>query len=64
MSAEKGEEFIVDSGTPIHMISREDLNSGELETVTISTSPPTFIIAIEETRTNEEAIIYAKENIF
>ena len=34
-------EFVVDSGASMHMISKKDLNSGELETVTTSRSPTT-----------------------
>ena len=32
-------EFVVDSGASMHMVSRKDLNSAELETVRISKSP-------------------------
>ena len=35
-------EFVVDSGALLHMISKKDLNSGELETVTTSRSPVTL----------------------
>ena len=34
-------EFVVDSGASKHMISKKDLNSAELETVTTSRSPTT-----------------------
>ena len=34
-------EFVVDSGASMHMISKKDLNSNELETVTTSRSPTT-----------------------
>ena len=34
-------EFVVDSGASMHMISKKDLNSAELETVTTSRSPMT-----------------------
>ena len=34
-------EFVVDSGASMHMISKKDLNSAELETVTTSRSPTT-----------------------
>ena len=36
-------EFVVDSGASMHMISKKDLNSAELETVTTSRSPTTVI---------------------
>ena len=44
----------------MHMISKKDLNSAELETVTTSTSP-TVITANGEVQTNEEATVYVKE---
>ena len=34
-------EFVVDSGASMHMISKKDLNSAEIETVTTSRSPTT-----------------------
>ena len=56
-SAVKPEEraFVVDSGASMHMISKKDLNSAELETVTTSRSPMTVITANGEVQTNEEA---------
>ena len=45
----------------MHMISKKDLNSTELETVTTSRSPTTFITANVEVQTNEEATVYVKE---
>ena len=54
-------EFVVDSGASMHMISKKDLNSAELETVTTSRSPTTVITANGEVQTNEEAIVYVKE---
>ena len=45
----------------MHMISKKDLNSAELETVTTSRSPTTVITANGEVLTNEEATIYVKE---
>ena len=38
-------EFVVDSGASVHMISKKDLNSAELETVTTSRSPTTVFTA-------------------
>ena len=43
------------------MISKKDLNSAELETVTISRSPTTVITANGEVQTNEEATVYVRE---
>ena len=46
-------EFVVDSGASMHMISIEDLNSAELETVTKSCSPTIFITANGAVQTHE-----------
>ena len=43
------------------MISKKDLNSAELETVTTSRSPTTVITANGEVQTHEEATVYFKE---
>ena len=45
----------------MHMISKKNLNSAELETVTTSRSPTTVITAYGEVQTHEEAIVYVKE---
>ena len=45
----------------MHMISKKDLNSDELEIVTTSRSPMTVITANCEMQTNEEAIFYVRE---
>ena len=55
-------EFVVDSGESMHMISKKDLNSAELETVTTSRSPTTVITADGEVPTNEEATVYVRES--
>ena len=54
-------EFVVDSGASMHMISKKDLNSAELETVTTSRSPTIVITANGEVQTNEEATVYIRE---
>ena len=54
-------EFVVDSGASMHMISKKELISDELETVTTSRSPMTVITANGEVRTNEEAAVYVRE---
>ena len=46
-------EFVVDSGASMHMISKKDMNSAELETVTTSRSPMTVFTANGEVQTNE-----------
>ena len=53
--------FVVDSGASMHMISKKDLNSAELEAVTTSRSPTTVITANDEVQTHEEATVYVKE---
>ena len=45
----------------MNMISKKDLNSAELETVTTSRSPTTFKTANGEVQTHEEATVYVKE---
>ena len=47
----------------MHMLSKKDIISGELETVRESQTPVTVIIAaIGEVQTKEEATVYVKEN--
>ena len=45
----------------MHMISKKDLNSAELDTLTKSCSPTIVITANGEVQTNEEATVYVKE---
>ena len=45
----------------MHMISKKDLNSAEMETLTTSKSPATVITANGEVQTHEEATFYVKE---
>ena len=54
-------EFVVDSGASVHMISKKDLNSAELETVTTSRSPTMVITANGEVQTHEDGTVYVKE---
>ena len=54
-------EFVVDSGASMHMISKQDLNSAEMDTLTKSCSPTTVITANGEVQTHEEATVYVKE---
>ena len=54
-------EFVVDSGASMHMISKKDLNSGEMDTLTTSCSPTIVKTANGEVQSNEEAIVYVKE---
>ena len=54
-------EFVVDSGASMHLISKKDLNSAEMDTLTKSCSPTTVITANGEVQTHEEAIVKIKE---
>ena len=54
-------EFVVDSGASMHMISKKDLNSAEMDTLTKSCSPTIVITANGVVQTNEEATVYVGE---
>ena len=54
-------EFVVDSGASVHMVSKKDLNSAELETMRTSRSPTTVMTANGEVQTREEATVDVKE---
>ena len=54
-------EFVVDSGASMHMVSKRDLNSAELETVRVSKCPTTVATANGEVLTKEEATIHVRE---
>ena len=54
-------EFVVDSGASMHMVSKRDFNSAELETMRISKNPTTVMTANGEVQTKEEATVYVKE---
>ena len=45
----------------MHMVSRKDLNSAELETLRVSESPTTVVTANGEVPTKEEATVYVRE---
>ena len=45
----------------MHMISKKDLNSAEMDILTTSRSPTTVITANGEVQTHEEATVYVKE---
>ena len=60
-------EYVVDSGASMHamhMSSRKDLNSAELETVRISESPTTVMTAHGDVPTKEEATYSPTSYIF
>ena len=54
-------EFVVDSGASMHMISKKDLNSSEMDTFTKSCSPTKVITANGEVQTHEGTTVYDKE---
>ena len=51
-------EFVVDSGASMHMLSKKDLSSEELETLRRSRTSTTVVTANGEVQTNEEAQVY------
>ena len=51
----------LDSGASMHMVSKRDFNSAELETIRTSRSPTTVMTANGEVQTGEEATVYVKE---
>ena len=57
-------EFVVDSGASMHMVSKRDLYSAELETMRISKNPTTVVTANGEVQTREEATVCVRINIF
>ena len=54
-------EFVVDSGAGMHMVSRKDLNSAELETVRTARNPTTVMTANGEVQTRQEATVHVEE---
>ena len=54
-------EFVVDSEASMHVVSKRDLNSAELETMRISKNPTTVMTANGEVQTREEATENVKE---
>ena len=55
-------EFAIDSGASMHMVSKKDLNSAELETMRTSRRPTTVMTANGEVQTREEATVYVEES--
>ena len=47
--------FVVDSGASMHMLSRKDLSSDEMDTLRRSRTPTTVVTANGEVQTHEEA---------
>ena len=55
-------EFVVDSGSSMHIVRKKDLNSAELETMRTSRSPTVVMTANGEVQTREEATVYVKQS--
>ena len=54
-------QFVVDSAASMHMISKKDLNSDEMNTLTKSCGPTIVITANGQVQTHEEATVYVRE---
>ena len=54
-------EFVVDSAASMHMVSRTDFNSAELDTVKVSENPTAVVTANGEVLTEEEASVHDNE---
>ena len=57
-------ELVVDSGASMHMVSRKELHSAELETARISKSPTTVVTASVGVLTKEEATVVCQRRGF
>ena len=51
----------MDSRGSMHMVSKKDLNSAELETMRTSRSPTSVMTANGEVQTREEATVHVKD---
>ena len=54
-------EFVVDSGTSMHVVSKRDLNSAELETMRTSKIPTMLMMANGDVQSREEATVRVKQ---
>ena len=54
-------EFVVDSGASIHVLSKKDLSSDELETLRRSRTLKVVVTVNGEVQTNEEAEVYVHD---
>ena len=54
-------EFVVDSGTSMHMLSKSDLSPAELDTLRRYWNPTTVVTAHGEVQSNEEAQVYVHD---
>ena len=58
-------EVVVDSGASMHMMSKPELSSDELDTLRKSRNPTVVLTANGEVYTNEEARVFAHDsNLF
>ena len=57
----KEREFVVDSGASMHMLSKRDLSSDEMDSLRRSRIPTTVVRATGEVQTNEEAQVYVHD---
>ena len=58
-------EVVVDSGASMHMMSKPELSSDELDTLRKSRNPTVVLTANGEVHTNEEARVFAHDsNLF
>ena len=55
---------MVDSGASMHMLSKKDLSSDEMDTLRRSRTPTTVVTANGEVQTNEEAHVYVQDTCF
>ena len=53
--------FVVDSGASMHMLSKKDLSSDEMDPLRWSRTPTTVVTANGEVQTNEEAQVYVHD---
>ena len=53
--------FVVDAGASMHMLSKKDLRSDEMDTLRRSRNPTTVVTANGELQTNEEAQVYVHD---
>ena len=53
--------FVVDSGASMHMLSKKDSSSDEMDTWRRSRNPTTMVTANGEVQTNEEAQVYVHD---
>ena len=56
-------KFVVDSGASMHMVSKKDLDSAELETMRISKNPTVEMTANGEVQARKVTKVYVKELI-